>query len=51
MIAWEYALAILIALGLIVAGLIALTMLWITLTEWHFWYKKWQSRRYQGEQE
>lgn len=50
--AWDYAMAILIVLGLIVAGLVALTMLWVTITEWYWWYQKWQNRRWghEGEQ-
>lgn len=48
---WDYALAILLAIALILGGLIALTALWIVLAEWHFWYKKWQMNRYQQEQE
>lgn len=46
----DYALAILLALALILAGLIGLTMVWLTLAEWHFWYRKWQSRRYVADQ-
>jgi len=43
---WDYALAILLAIGLVIAGLIGITMLWLTVTEWYFWYNKWQQRRH-----
>ena len=43
---WDYALAILLAIVLVIAGLIGLTMLWLTVTEWYFWYNKWQQRRH-----
>lgn len=47
----DYALAILLAIGLALAGLVGLTLLWITVAEWHFWYKKWQTNRYGSDNE
>ena len=41
----EYAIAILVALGLILAGLIGLTLIYLVFAEWHFIYKKWQVRK------
>jgi hypothetical protein len=42
---FDYALAILVALGLIIAGLIALTLVYVAVAEWHYIYKKWQVKR------
>lgn len=42
---FEYALAILVALGLVLAGAIVLTWIYLAFAEWHYIYKKWQVRR------
>jgi hypothetical protein len=42
---FEYAIAILVALGLIFAGIIGLTVIYLVFAEWHFIYKKWQVRK------
>lgn len=43
---FDYALAILVALGLILAGFIVLTLIYLVFAEWHYIYKKWQVKRY-----
>ena len=46
---WDYALAILLAIGMVIGGLMALTLIYVVITEWFWWYKKWQTARYEVE--
>lgn len=46
----DYALALLLAIGMVIGGLAAITLAWMVVTEWIWIVKKLQYRRWEGEE-
>lgn len=46
----DYALALLLAIGMVIGGLAAITLAWVVVTEWIWIVKKLQQRRWEEQQ-
>jgi hypothetical protein len=46
----DYALALLLAIAMVIGGLIAITLVWVVVTEWIWIVKKLQYRAWEEEQ-